>query len=156
MIMAVMHSILKKMTEPLLWLILICHMSLGCAVHTLQAEEPGETTPDPTTEMTSSNPIQTEGVEGVAAYYAKRFQGRRTNSGEIFDHNKLTAAHPSLPPGTKVKVINLANGKSVVVTINDRCSKRSFEIIDLTRKAAQELGFYGKGTAKVKIIPLPQ
>jgi rare lipoprotein A len=52
--------------------------------------------------------------------------------------------------------MNPANGRSVEVRINDRCRKRSYEIIDLTRRAAQELGFYGKGSARVKIMPLPE
>lgn len=146
----------RKTAGHLILLITICLIFFGCAVHTLQAEEPVKISPDQATEPAALDPLPTEGVEGVAVYYAKRFQGRRTNSGQAFDHNKLTAAHPNLPHGTKVKVINLANDKSVVVTINDRCRKRSYEIIDLTRKAAQELGFYGKGSAKVKIIPLPE
>ncbi|HQP31076.1 MAG TPA: septal ring lytic transglycosylase RlpA family protein [Deltaproteobacteria bacterium] len=75
---------------------------------------------------------------------------------DIFDHDKLTAAHPSLPYCSKIKVVNPANGKSVVVTVNDRCRRRDFEIIDLTRRAAQELGFYGKGSARVKNMPLPE
>ncbi|MEN6472882.1 MAG: septal ring lytic transglycosylase RlpA family protein [Syntrophaceae bacterium] len=146
----------QKTTGRLIVLVLVCHIALGCAVRTVRAEDPVPSTPDETIQEASSNPREAEGFEGVAVYYAKRFQGRRTNSGQIFDHNKLTAAHPSLPHGTKVKVINMANDKSVVVRINDRCRKRGYEIIDLTKKAAQELGFSGKGSAKVKIIPLPE
>lgn len=97
-----------------------------------------------------------EGVEGFASYYAKRYNGRRTNSGQRHDPKKLTAAHPTLPHGTKVKVINLANDKEVVVTVNDRCRKRKQPFIDLSRAAARELGFLGKGTAKVRIIPLQE
>lgn len=96
-----------------------------------------------------------EGAEGVAAYYAKRYNGRKTNSGALYDPEKLTAAHPDLPFGTRVKVVNLANGREVTVTINDRCRKRSFPFIDLSRAAARKIGFLGKGTAKVRIIPLP-
>ena len=98
-----------------------------------------------------------EGFEAVAVFYAKRYQGRRTHSGEIFDHNKLTAAHPSLPHGTRVKIVNTDNDRSVVVKVNDRCRERSFELIDLTRAAATKLGFYGKkGTAKVRVIVLTE
>lgn len=99
---------------------------------------------------------ESEGVEGFAAYYAKRYNGRRTNSGQRHDPKKLTAAHPTLPHGTKVKVINLANDKEVVVTINDRCRQRKTPFIDLSRAAAKELGFLGKGMTRVRIIPLPE
>jgi rare lipoprotein A len=97
---------------------------------------------------------ETQGTEGVAAYYAKRYNGRRTNSGHRYDPTKLTAAHPTLPYGTRVRVVNLANDKEVVVTINDRCRSRKEPFIDLSRAAARELGFLGKGTARVRIIPL--
>jgi len=71
-----------------------------------------------------------------------------------YNPDKLTAAHPDLPHGTRVKVINLANKKEVVVTINDRCRRRKTPIIDLSRAAAGKLGFLGKGAAKVLIVPL--
>jgi len=154
--MAPMHRIIEKSSNPFFWLILLCHLSFVCAVFPLLADEPAKTAADQAKEQASSVPAASEGVEGRAVYYARRFQGRRTNSGEVFDHNKLTAAHPSLPYGTRVKVMNPANGRSVEVRINDRCRKRSYEIIDLTRRAAQELGFYGKGSARVKIMPLPE
>jgi len=151
-----MSSILKTNTKRVIALILVCHVASGSLVRT-QAGEPRETHPEQATGTSAAYDIpQSQGVEGVAVYYAKRFQGRRTNSGRVFDHEKLTAAHPSLPFGSNLKVINLANGKSVVVTVNDRCRKRGYEVIDLTRKAAQELGFYGKGSARVKIMPLPE
>lgn len=145
-----------KTAGRLIWLMLICHVFLFAAVCQLQAEEPAVAAKTDAEEKSSLNPREPEGVQGVAVYYAQRYQGRRTHSGEIFDHSKLTAAHPSLPHGTRVKVVNIANGRSVVVTVNDRCRKRSFEIIDLTRAAAQKLGFYGRGSAKVRIIPLPE
>jgi rare lipoprotein A len=99
-------------------------------------------------------PAQEEGMKGIASYYAKRFNGRPTTSGEVYDPNKLTAAHQSLPFGTKVKVVNLANGRAVTVTVNDRCRKRKFPFIDLSRAAAERLGFLGKGITKVRIIPM--
>ena len=118
----------------------------------LQAEESGtaSTVPVPA----SAEAAETKGVEGIASYYAKRYNNRRTNSGQRYDPAKLTAAHQSLPHGTRVKVINLANDKEVVVTINDRCRARSKPFIDLSRAAANQLGFLGKGTTKVRIIPL--
>jgi rare lipoprotein A len=148
--------IYRKTAGRFIWLILICHIAFGIAVYPLYAEEPAKTSASEAKDELSSNPQEPEGVKGVAVYYAKRYQGRRTQSGEKLDHNKLTAAHPSLPHGTRVKVVNLANDRSVVVKINDRCRKRSFEIIDLTRAGAQKLGFFGRGSAKVRIIPLPE
>jgi rare lipoprotein A len=93
---------------------------------------------------------------GIASYYAKRYQGRRTTSGERYQPEKLTAAHQSLPLGTRVLVRNLANDKEVTVTVNDRCAKKSIPFIDLSRAAAKKLGFFGEGKAKVAIIPLSE
>ncbi len=125
-------------------------------VHTLplQAEEQGPAS-------TAQGPVapqaeETHGIEGIASYYAKRYNGRRTNSGHRYDPKKLTAAHPSLPHGTRVRVINLANDKEVTVTINDRCRSRKQPFIDLSREAAKQLGFLGKGTARVRMIPLDE
>lgn len=89
---------------------------------------------------------------GVASYYATKFDGRKTASGEIFNNNLLTAAHPTLPFGTNVKVTCLENNRSVIVRINDRgpfSSKK--RIIDVSQSAARELGFFRKGLAKVCI-----
>jgi len=61
----------------------------------------------------------------------------------------MTAAHPTLPMGTKVKVVHLGNSNEVIVTVNDRCRKRRYPTIDLSHAAAKELGFLGKGTARV-------
>ncbi len=88
---------------------------------------------------------------GMASYYGHEFHGRKTASGEIYNENKLTAAHPRLPFGSKVKVINLSNSKSVVVRINDRGPFVSGRIIDLSYRAAQVLEFVNRGTAKVKV-----
>jgi rare lipoprotein A len=97
---------------------------------------------------------KTDGEEGIASYYAKRYNYRRTNSGAVYDPDKLTAAHQDLPHGTMVKVINLANSKEVIVTINDRCRPRKKPFIDLSRQAAKQLGFLGKGITRVRIIPI--
>lgn len=91
---------------------------------------------------------QTE--EGIAHHYSDKFEGKKTASGEIYDKAKLTAAHKKLPMGTKVKVTNVANNKSVVVTINDRMGASSKAVIDVTPRAAEELGFKG-GETKVKL-----
>jgi len=95
-----------------------------------------------------------ESVEGVASYYARRFEGRRTTSGHRYNPEKMTAAHQSLPLGTVVRVINPASKQEVHVTINDRCAPKSFHFIDLSRAAAKKIGLWGKGKIKVVIIPL--
>lgn len=88
---------------------------------------------------------------GQASYYASKFEGRKTASGEIFRHNKLTAACNSLPLGTWIKVTNLKNGKSVVVKTNDRLHNKTRRLVDLTRAAAQKLGFIKSGLTRVKV-----
>lgn len=89
--------------------------------------------------------------EGMASYYGKEFNHRKTASGERFDMNKFTAAHRELPFGTMVKVTNLTNGKSVVVRINDRGPFKRDRIIDLSFAAAKAIGLMGAGTARVRI-----
>ena len=91
------------------------------------------------------------GETGYASWYGGKFQGRQTASGEIFDTNKLTAAHKTLPFGTLVKVTNLDSGKSVQVRINDRGPFVEGRIIDLSRAAAAEIGMMGTGIAPVKV-----
>jgi rare lipoprotein A len=93
---------------------------------------------------------------GIASYYASRFQGRKTTSGVRYHPELMTAAHQSLPLGTKVLVRNLANDKEVTVVVNDRCAKKSHPFIDLSRAAARKLGFLGAGKANVAIIPLTE
>jgi rare lipoprotein A len=88
---------------------------------------------------------------GKASYYANKFQGRQTSSGEIFKQNKYTAAHKTLPFGSIVKVVNMENDSIVYVKINDRLPKSSTRLIDLTLKAADELNFIRKGLAKVTV-----
>jgi rare lipoprotein A len=89
--------------------------------------------------------------EGIAVHYSDRFQGRTTASGETFDQQALTAAHKKLPFGTQVKVTNLDNNQSVVLKINDRMARKNRNLIDVTRRAARELGFEKKGRARVRI-----
>ncbi len=88
---------------------------------------------------------------GIAAYYSNVFQGRKTASGERYDKNALTAAHNRYAFGTKLRVTNLKNNKSVTVRVNDRGPHTAGRIIDLSRKAADELGFVKEGLTKVSI-----
>jgi rare lipoprotein A len=89
--------------------------------------------------------------QGTANFYSDKFQGKKTANGDVYDKGGLTASHKKLPYGTKVKVTNTANGKSVVVTINDRMKASNPAVIDVTRRAAEELGFAKAGKAKVKL-----
>ncbi len=100
----------------------------------------------------NNNPPTTGQVEfGKASYYSDQLHGKKTASGEPYDRYKLTAAHRTLPFGTKVRVTHLANNKSVVVKINDRGPHTQGLLIDLSREAAYRLGIIQLGTAEVKI-----
>lgn len=88
---------------------------------------------------------------GVASYYAHAHHGRRTASGERFDMTELTAAHRTLPFGTRVRVTNLANGRRAVVRINDRGPFKGKRIIDLSYAAARELGMVADGITRVRL-----
>src|SRR5262245_57838048 len=88
---------------------------------------------------------------GIASYYAEALNGRRTASGERYDIHALTAAHPTLPFGSRVRVTNLDNGRSVVVRINDRGPYVKGRLIDLSYAAARELQFISRGTARVRL-----
>ena len=110
-------------------------ITCGCAVH-----------------RRGSIPPQVKGVEvGWASWYGKDFHGRRTASGAVYDMYQLTAAHKTLPLGTSAMVTHLDNGKSVLVTINDRGPFVRGRIIDLSYAAAQALGMVEEGVAKVRV-----
>jgi rare lipoprotein A len=91
---------------------------------------------------------------GIASWYGADFHGRRTADGEVFDRNALTAAHPTLPLPTNVRVTNLDNGRSLVVRVNDRGPFAGGRLIDLSERAADLLGFKGKGLAPVRVTYL--
>ncbi len=85
-----------------------------------------------------------------ASYYHDKFNGRKTASGQIFSNKKMTAAHRTLPFGTKVKVTNLRNGESVVVTINDRGPFHASRALDLSKAAFDEIGNLDRGTMPIE------
>lgn len=118
----------------------ICAVSLSvlasCAAHQSQTE--------PAVQSTKT-------IHGTASWYGPRFQGRPTASGERFDKEKLTAAHPTLPFDTLVRVTNETNGKSVVVRINDRGPYAGDRIIDLSQRAAQVIGLLKTGVGEVRL-----
>src|SRR5437773_10240357 len=96
-------------------------------------------------------PIVAGGPLGVASWYGPGFHGNRTANGEIYDQYELTAAHPSLPLGTRVMVTNLSNGRSVDVRINDRGPFVDGRAIDLSYAAARTIALVGPGTGRVRI-----
>ncbi len=89
--------------------------------------------------------------EGIASWYGQDFHGKKTANGEKYDMNAITAAHPTLPMPSVVRVTNLDNGRQLNVRVNDRGPFHSSRIIDLSRRAAQLLGFYDAGTAHVRV-----
>lgn len=95
---------------------------------------------------------------GIASWYGEEFHGKRTSSGEIYNMYEMTAAHKSLPFGTRVLVVDLETGRSVIVRINDRGPFIHGRIIDLSFAAAQKLGIVKKGIARVgiKIVQRPK
>jgi rare lipoprotein A len=110
----------------------------------------------PAAVLAGETPEATIGERGLASWYGPRFHGRRTASGARFDMNALTAAHPTLPFGTRVQVRNLATGRVVEVRINDRGPHLRLRIIDLSQAAARAigLGHGGAGVAQVSLTVL--
>ncbi len=105
----------------------------GCAIHPQLPPQPGKP------------------QVGVASWYGPGFHGQLTSNGEVYDQHELTAAHPTLPLGTLVRVTNLDSGRSVDVRVNDRGPFVKGRAIDLSHAAAQRIGMLGPGTAPVRI-----
>ena len=101
--------------------------------------------------------VDSSGLRGEASWYGRPHHGRRTSSGEIYDMNKLTAAHRTPPLGTRVLVTNLDNGRTVEVRINDRGPFKKNRVLDLSYAAARQLGAVGEGVIPVtlKIVTIP-
>ncbi len=89
--------------------------------------------------------------EGIASWYGRRFHGKKTSSGELYDMYAMTAAHPTLPIPSYARVTALKNGRSVVVRINDRGPFHSNRLIDLSYTAAHKLGYLGQGSTRVRV-----
>ena len=101
--------------------------------------------------------IRGKAIKGTASFYSKKFEGRKTATGAIFRHSKLTAASNHFKLNTLVRVTNLKNNKSVIVLINDRMHnkmKKKGRVVDLTKHAAKELDFVKSGLTKVSVQPL--
>lgn len=97
------------------------------------------------------NKNQSKTLYGIASFYADKFNGRPTANGEIYDSKKLTAACNVLPMGTWIRVSNLRNNKSVIVKTNDRLHPRMKRLVDLSRSAAEKLGYIRRGLTQVKV-----
>lgn len=130
----------------------------GAPQAAFETPAPPQAPPQPQPQEAAETPAEKlkEIQRGVASWYGRRFHGRRTASGEVYDMDGLTAAHPSLPFGTVVRVQSLVNGRTVDVRINDRGPHIRRRIIDLSRGAAQALGLIesGSGTKPVSISVL--
>ena len=98
--------------------------------------------------MTSLQPFR---QRGLASWYGKRYHGQKTSSGEVYDMYAMTAAHPTLPIPSYARVTSVANGRSVVVRINDRGPFKSSRVIDLSYVAAHKLGYIQAGQAQVEV-----
>lgn len=103
---------------------------------------------------TTTPPAPGTRVVGFASWYGQRHQGHATASGEAFDMTKLTAAHRTMPFGTRLRVTNVENGRSVVVRVNDRGPWVNDRVLDVSLAAARALGMTGDGVTKVEIVVL--
>ena len=122
---------------------------------TPEAEPLTEAEPSPEPTVEESQERGSFIAEGNASFYGGKFHGRKTASGAIFNKHAMTAAHRNLPFGTRVRVTHVHNGRSVVVTINDRGPFIKSRIIDVSRAAAEQLGMVQQGVARVRLERLP-
>jgi rare lipoprotein A len=122
---------------------------IGCASSPrfVSGRDKGRRTSTSSDDGTQNPAIQ----EGIASYYANQYDGNQTSNGETYDMYALTAAHPTLPFNTRVKVTNLDNGRSVILRINDRGPFLKERIIDVSYVAAKQLQMIGTGTARVRV-----
>jgi rare lipoprotein A len=140
------HASRKKENQTTinqLMFFVIMTLCIGCASSARYGHAPEKNEPP--------SPTSSFRQTGMASYYAKEFDGRKTASGEPFDMRDFTAAHQTLPFNTRVKVTNLSNNRSVVVRINDRGPFKKNRIIDLSYAAAEKIGLVAAGTAEVTI-----
>jgi len=122
---------------------LIASLLSAASLASAQSQEP------PKMQSTAANALA--GESGLATVYSERLDGHVTASGQKYDPTKLTAAHKTLPFGTRVKVTNVKNGKSVVVRINDRGPRQAGRVLDLSPRAARALGMRRLGMAEVSL-----
>lgn len=132
---------------------LLCAASIAASAQSASAPAAAPAKPaESAAPAAASAPAATgDALSGTAAWYGRKFNGRKTASGQRFNAAALTAAHPTLAFGSRVKVTNSKNQRSVVVVINDRGPSTPGRIIDVSQAAAQRLGFIRAGTAEVKV-----
>ena len=121
--------------------LVVCALTAACA--SSRATRPHAAPPEPGTR-----------IVGLASWYGQRHQGHATASGETYDVNKLTAAHRTMPFGTRLRVTNVENGRSVVVRVNDRGPWKENRVLDVSLAAARALGMVGDGVTRVEIVVL--
>jgi rare lipoprotein A len=134
-------------------LIAVLALPLGACAPTTRVATLPSVSVEPAAAVATPAPPRHAGAhqEGVASWYGPGFAGRTTANGEVFDPSMLTAAHRTLPFGTRVLVTNLSNGRNVEVRINDRGPFKAGRVIDLSRAAAEHIGMLGSGTARVRL-----
>ena len=126
---------------------------IGCAVAGLIALSPKSEARSSVSSLPPRPKVipKSEPQTGEASWYGEKFEGNTTASGEVYDSNGLTAAHPTLPFGTTVRVTNLSNSRNVVLRINDRGPYIGRRLIDVSWRAAERLGFVDSGTTPVRL-----
>jgi rare lipoprotein A len=128
---------------------LICAGLLAYMLPLAAVAQPNGNGSHPSPKKAVSKPVKVQ--YGIASYYADKFEGRKTYTDEIFSQKKLSAASNTLPMHTWIRVTNLRNHRSVVLRINDRMHPRNKRLIDLSRAAAEKLGYAARGLTRVKI-----
>jgi rare lipoprotein A len=138
---------MKRIIKIALALSALAGATAGAQTAAPAASAPTASAPAPAAPAATGSDV----MEGLAAYYSNRLEGRKTASGQVFRQSKLTGAHQTLPFGTRVKVTHAENGRSVVVVINDRGPTQAGRVIDLSRAAASKLGMLRAGLVPVKL-----
>ncbi len=159
-------SVLSR-TSVLIALLGLCFLAASCGSRQIQSSPPKQQKKSGTYNKATQRPYTIKGKtyhpipsadgfveEGLASWYGHPFHGRKTSNGEVYDMNKMTAAHKILPMNTEVRVHDLTTGRSVDVRINDRGPFVRARVIDLSREAARRLGMLQKGTARVRVTTL--
>ena len=144
----------RRLAESLAIILSVASLGAGAASgpSSLEAAKVTKTQATQTSGHITKKPKKSQPYQvGTASWYGEYFQGKQTASGEPYDMRDFTAAHPSLPLGSFVKVTNLRNGKAVVVRINDRGPVVDGRIIDVSYNAARSLGFKERGIQKVRL-----
>jgi len=145
----------RRLAESLAVVLSVASLGAGAASGPSSLEAAKVTQPQVVTTVghnSTKKPKKSQPYQvGTASWYGDYFQGKQTASGEPYNMHDLTAAHPSLPLGTYVRVTNLHNGKAIVVRINDRGPVVDGRIIDVSYNAAQALGFKDRGLQKVRL-----